>query len=408
MDRVTDLLAPHKRGAAGRSQRQSDQWPGSVVLSALYAAIWAAGVGLIAITVVVLLAWTAERRSGADAASALRIASDVWLLANGAPLKVGGSPFALVPLGLTVLPAYLLIRAGTSLARAAGVSSLSGAARPAVALAAAYGVLAVVVAGAAAIPQVEVAPLRAFVAAAGLAAICGGIGVVRGAGLWAELWACLPRSVRAAMHGGAVAMLVVLAGGAMVAGAALALSAGEAGRVLSGLGVGTVGAIALVLLSLAYVPTAIVYAAAFVTGTGFAVGAGTTVSPFDVRLGPVPALPLLAALPAGPVDSWLVAVFAVPVVGGALAGALLGRQHPGVPLRWLLPTAAATGPAAGVLLSLLCLLSAGAAGSGRLATVGPSAWRVALVLAIEVAPAAVLTAWWAARRDTAEDNESAA
>lgn len=398
MDGVTDLLAPSKPGGVGRSGSQADQRPGSVVLAALYAAIWAAGVGLIAITVVVLLAWTAERRSGADAASALRIASDVWLFANGAPLRVGGSPFALIPLGLTILPVYLLIRAGTSLARTVDVPSVGGALRAAGALAAAYGVLAVVAAGAAATPQVQVAPLRAFVAAAVLAVVCGGIGVIRGAGLWPDLWAQLPGWIRAATRGGAVAVAVVLAGGAVVAGGGLALSAGEAGRVLSGLGAGTVGAVALLLLSLAYVPTATVYAASFVIGPGFAVGAGTTVSPFDVRLGPVPALPLLAALPAGPVASWLAVLIAVPVIGGALAGALIGRQHRGVSLRWLLPTAAATGPTAGVLLGLLCLLSAGAAGSGRLATVGPSAWRIALVLAVEVSPAAVLAAWWAARR----------
>lgn len=398
MDGVPELLAADESRPTFASGGQADQRPASVVLAALYAALWAAGVGLIAITVVVLLAWTAERRSGADAGAALRIAADIWLLANGSPLRISGSPFALVPLGLTVLPAYLLVRAGTSMARIGGVSSPSAVLRPTVALAAAYGVLAVVAAGAAGTPQVQVAPLRAFGAAAVLAAACGGIGVVRGAGLWPLTWALLPESVRAAVRGGTVAVAVVLAGGAVLAGCALAISAGEAGRVLSGLGVGTVGAVALLLLSLAYVPTAIVCAAAFVTGTGFAVGAGTAVSPFDVRLGPVPTLPLLAALPGGPVSSWLAVLIAVPLIGGVLAGTLIGRQHAGAPLRWLLPTAGATGPAAGVLLGLLCLLSAGAAGSGRLATVGPSAWRVAAVLAIEVAPVAAAAAWWAARR----------
>lgn len=404
MDGVPDVLAVDESGRTSGSGPQPAQRPGSMVLAAVYAAIWAAGVGLIAVTAVVLVAWTAERRSGADAGQALRIAADVWLLADGAALRISGSSFALVPLGLTVLPAYLLVRAGTSLARTVGVTSARGVVGPAGALAAAYGVLAVVVAGAAATSQVQVHPLRAFVAAAGLAVFCGGAGVVRGAGLWLQLWARLPARVQVALRGGGVAASVVLAGGAVVAGGALALSAGEALLILNGLGVGTVGALALLLLSLAYVPNAIVYAAAFVTGSGFAVGAGTAVSPFDVRLGPVPALPLLAALPGGSLSSWFAALIAVPLVAGALAGTLIGRQHRAAPLRWLLPTAAATGPVAGVMLGLLCLLAAGAAGSGRLATVGPSAWRMAAVLALEVAPVAVVAAWWAVRRDPADND----
>lgn len=372
-----------------------------MVLAALTAAVWAAAVGLIAITVVVLVVWTAERRSGASAGAALRIAADLWLLANGSRLRVAGSPFALVPLGLTALPAYLLMRAGTTLARTFDLPALGDALRLTIALAGAYGVLAVLTAGAAATRQVQVVPLRAFLSAAGLAAVCGGLGVVRGAGLWSQLWTWLPASVRTALHGGAVAAAVVLAAGALLAGCALALSAGEAGQVLNGLGVGTVGALGLLLLSLAYLPNAVVFAAAFVTGTGFAVGAGTAVSPFTLRLGPVPALPLLAALPGGPVSSWLGLLIAVPVIGGVLAGAVTARRHRAAPLRWVLLTAAATGPAAGAFLGLLCLLSAGPAGAGRLATVGASAWQVAVVVAVEVAPAAIGAAFVTARRNPA-------
>lgn len=389
---MTDLLTP---------PQESGTKQGSMVLSAVAAALWAAGVGLVAITVAVLLTWAADSRSGADAGAVLRIAADGWLLANGSALQVAGSPLSLVPLGLAVLPAYLLGRAGTSLARTVSVVDTAGALRLTAALALAYGVLAVVAAGAAATPQVSAPLLRAFVAATALAAVCGGIGVMRGAGRWHHLWAWLPAMVRAGIQGGALAVAVVLAGAAVLAGTSLALSAGEAGQVLNGLGVGAVGALALLLLSLSYLPNALVYAAAFLTGSGFAVGAGTAVSPFEVRLGPVPALPLLAALPSGSGSGWL-AVMAAPVAGGLLGGVMIGGQHRAAPLRWLLPTAAATGPAAGLMLGLLCLLASGAAGSDRLATVGPSAWRVAVVLAVEVAPVAVAAAWWTARRDRGE------
>ena len=50
------------------------------------------------------------------------------------------------------------------------------------------------------------------------------------------------------------------------------------------------------------------------------------VSPTVVALGPVPAFPLLAALPgSGPTPEWAVGVLAVPVVVGA-AGAVLAQR----------------------------------------------------------------------------------
>jgi len=400
VERVTDLLTAVQPAEDGPQDR-----PGSIARSAAVGAVWAAGFGLITITVAVLLAWAADSRSGASASAALSAAANGWLLAHGAPLAAAGSAFSLVPLGLTALPAYLLSRAGASVARGARIGDGRGAGAATGVLAACYAALAAGIAFLAGTAGLRVNPAAAGLAAGLTAGLFGGAGVLAGAGLWRAAWVRLSPVVRDALNGGAVAVAVVLAGGALVAGGALALSAGEAGRVFDALGPGLVGGVFLVLVSLAYLPNAVLWSAAFVVGPGFGVGVGTGVSLLDVRLRPVPALPMLAALPGGPVDRWLLALLALPVAGGLLAGALVARRPPaagGGALWRLLGTAAATGPAAGALLGLLCLLARGSAGSGRLAAVGPSAWRVAGVLAVEVGlpavGAAAWTAWWTARR----------
>ncbi|MEP6697839.1 MAG: DUF6350 family protein [Pseudonocardiales bacterium] len=393
---MTDVLTSVEPLDAEPEGRQS-----SVVVAGVTAAGWAVGVGLIAVTVVVLVAWSGDGRSGSSAAAALRIAADVWLLANGTPLKVGGTMFDLVPLGLAALPACLLIRSGASLARTVGVTDLRGAARATGVLALAYAVLAVVVTGPATTAQVHPAPLLALVAAAVLAGVFGGVGVLRGADLWPATWTLLPEPVRLTLHGGAVAVAVLFAGAALLGGAALALSGSEAGSVLSALRTGVVGTLVLLAVSLAYLPNAVVWAAAYLAGPGFAVGTGTTVGAFDVRLRPVPALPLLAALPSAPLG-WLAALLLLPATGGLLAGAAVGRRQAGTALRRMLGTAAATGPAAGIMVGVLCLVSGGPSGGRQLAAVGPSAWRVALVLAAEVALPAMAAAWWTARHRSAK------
>src|SRR3954451_12240686 len=85
---------------------------------------WAAAMGLIAVTVVVFAAW-ASSGSLLGAGGALRIAASTWLLSMHVGLAIGPLPsihLGLVPLGLVLLPALLLYRAGQSVARTLGIS----------------------------------------------------------------------------------------------------------------------------------------------------------------------------------------------------------------------------------------------------------------------------------------------
>ena len=82
---------------------------------------------------------------------------------------------------------------------------------------------------------------------------------------------------------------------------------------------GIFGSVLLLILNLVYLPNAALAALSYVSGAGFAVGAGTHLSPITQDIGQIPALPLLAALP---VDSnkWFL-LFAIVIIA---LGALLG------------------------------------------------------------------------------------
>ena len=134
--------------------------------------------------------------------------------------------------------------------------------------------------------------------------------------------------------------------------------------------------LALLLAGLALLPNAAVWGAAWLAGPGFAVGVGTAVGPFGHELGPVPSLPLLAALPGGGVPEWVaVLVLAVPVLAGA--GCRRPRRAraraPVTAAGRTALEAAAAGPLAGVVLGVLAWLSGGAVGGERLAHTGPAA-----------------------------------
>ena len=155
------------------------------------------------------------------------------------------------------------------------------------------------------------------------------------------------------------------------------------------------GAVPLLLLgTLLYVPTAAVWGTAYAVGPGFAVGQGTSVTPFGADLGPVPAFPLLGALPEGTSPGVGLGALLVPLAAGALAALLLrrGSLPPGAPRvdgwRPVLVATAVTGAVVAAATAGLATLVAGPAGPGRLAEVGPDWWAVGPVAGAEVAAVA--------------------
>jgi hypothetical protein len=149
----------------------------------------------------------------------------------------------------------------------------------------------------------------------------------------------------------------------------------------------------VLVLSLLYVPTVAIWAAAYLVGPGFAIGAGTSVTAAGVQLGPLPGVPLLAGLPEGPVSGVATVLFLLPIAAGVLAGVALARSTPsGQPLPRLLGTVALVGPVAGLLVGLAAFAAGGPLGGGRLAVVGPSVWQVALACAGGITVAAVVGA----------------
>ncbi|MFF7410798.1 cell division protein PerM [Streptomyces lydicus] len=111
MSQLTDrgpTLSSHGRNAARRS---------SAIGAAFVGGVTAAGLGLGALTVAVLLLWVASPFPDSGPSRALHLAADLWLLAHGGDLvrtatpSGAPAPVAVTPLLLAVLPVWLLHRA---------------------------------------------------------------------------------------------------------------------------------------------------------------------------------------------------------------------------------------------------------------------------------------------------------
>ncbi|MEV6374372.1 cell division protein PerM [Micromonospora musae] len=389
--------------AAGRRvpAPRSDGSPRSRAPLAVAAAVAAVGAALTSyLPVAVVLGLAQLTEDAGSPTGALRAGLTGWLLGHGVPLRTDAGPIGLAPLALTALVVWRLARAGVHVSRATGAR---GGRSPRQALVSAgtvgagyalLGVLAALLTGGAA------APLRAGVSFALLGTLAALVGAVRITGV-ARLFAeRAPAVLRDGVRTGLVAGLLLLASGAGAAGLAVATGGGDAADMIGAYRTGVAGQAGIILISLAYAPNAMIWSTSYLLGPGFAVGADTAVRTSEVSVGALPAVPLLAGLPRGPMDGLGAGLLAVPVLAGMAAGWLLARRvlrlaaEDRTPSGWgsLLGPAAIAGPVAGVLLGVAAALSGGPLGGGRLAEMGPVAWQVGAVTTAVVAASALLGA----------------
>ncbi|MEV5270043.1 cell division protein PerM [Streptomyces werraensis] len=395
----------------------------------------AAGLGLAAFTVLVMLLWVSSPYPDSGPGGALHVAAALWLLAHGAELvrvdTLSGapSPMGVPPLLLAAVPVWLLHRAARDTAEGGardnappvpGRIAWAGVVLGYLAVAAPAALYA---AGGALRPSwtwtVTCVPLVAVVAA--------------GTGVWTAygrpsgpleqvLGAVLPRGVRhlvlgpdgrpgVAARAAAAGATVLVAGGAVLLTVSLGWHLGETRRAFGRLTEGWSGWLAVALLCVALLPNAAVWAAAYALGPGFLLGVGVPVTPLGGQGAPLlPPFPLLAAVPdPGAGTALHGTVAALPLTAGAVVGWYVGRGSVTGGGRFGIWTTGRTAGAAafaaglsGVLLALLAGLAGGPLGTAALARFGPVWWQVGLATAVWLGLTAAVTALtvraWCLRR----------
>lgn len=314
---------------------------------------------------------------------AARAGSAIWLLAHGGGLQLGAITVTLVPLGVTLL-ALGAVAGATRRARVEAWWAL-------VAGTAVYTLLAGVFALFAAAPG----SWRGVIGAA----LVGGLGSflgLRGTSPRlprpaSALLARLPRAVGTGVRAGGRAALVLLAAGTVIVVIAMVVGFSRVLDVHRALIPDAASTVILVLAQLLLLPTLVVWGTSFVTGPGFAVGEGTSFAPTGVEAGPLPVVPVLGALPEpGSAPGWMVALVAVGVLAGAIAGHRVRRAGAGL-IGTTVAVALAALTAAAALAGLAWLCS-GSIGPDRMSVIGPDPLAVGIAVVWQVALGAALVA----------------
>ncbi|MFE3183858.1 DUF6350 family protein [Streptomyces violascens] len=429
MTQVTDRSLP----------LSSAQARSSVLATCLLRGAIAAGLGLGALAVLVMMLWICSPYPDNGLGGALRTAASLWLLAHGAqlvrPATLSGTPapVGLVPLLVTVVPIWLAHRAARDVRLPDDDEAYEdGSLGPLPCARTVFwgvtgGYLAIAFAAVlyAATGPLPAAPLGALLHLPLTVALAVGAGVWTAHGrplgplpdhvpAWVRRMLLAARTSVAARAAGA-ATAALLGGGALLAGAGLVWHLGVAQDAFLRLAEDTSGRCALLMLGVALVPNAAVWGASYGLGPGFAVGTGAVASPLGVVGAPaLPHFPLLAAVPTGGHGSWWNwAAVGVPLAAGLVLAGFTSRvaAAEGWGRRETARAALLGAVLCGCAFALLAAVAGGPLGTGALAALGPVWWRTggaALLWAAGVGvPGAVILRgcrrWVSAERRTVRD-----
>jgi hypothetical protein len=398
-------------------------------IAALEAAILVA-VSLGVVLVPLSLVWLLENNPDVDWLVAFRAAADFWLLSHGTGLVVPEGEIlgllvpafvvTLVPLGMTIWLARSFFNAGKRFlaARSLWPGWLGGSL--------VYGVAALGISTAAydsAIYPVAwqgvFFPTILFLTFQILGSVFGQPDEIfegdvldqsperdRIRGALNSLRLKLHWSIRSIMgpafRAGTAITVMLLAVSAFTLAVLIAISWIDITRLYESVQVSILGAVVLTIGQLALIPNLVIFGAAWFTGVGFSIGAGSLISPLGSQVGPLPTIPVLGALPVGGLEFGMISIVVV-LLAAFIATLAIRKSADEIRFEFATAWTAAISLGLSIALvtslqmALLATIASGSAGPGRLVQVGVSPWLLALVVFVEVGVVATLAAFYSAR-----------
>jgi hypothetical protein len=352
------------------------------------------------------------------------------------PPTPGPGLLTLIPLGLTLIPFLLAWRAGRRLARASYTDQLWQALLGSWLVYAAFGTATGFVCRT---PDVVINPWHAMFIPLIPYALGMVIGARREAGSWSRLigvdavdW--LSRTSQhsrwagsylgSAAKAGFVAVLSALALAALLLAVDLFIHWNLVVAVYEALDAGAVGGAALTIAQLGFLPNLVVFALAWASGSGFAMGVGSQVGPAGHRRGTSAFHPGAGRHPGRApglrlrcLDRPRSSLVCWPAGGSSAKGENHFDEWLSIKVRarWFTATVSTLvlgvlcGLAAGLLIAGLTWVARGSAGIGRLTSIGPDPLWTGVWVAAEVAAGVVIgyaAGPWLEREQAAKEEDA--
>ncbi|MFI9385056.1 DUF6350 family protein [Kutzneria sp. NPDC052558] len=370
--------APARRPARSRQSR---------VRVLAYAAVAPIVGGYAAVATVLAVVIASAANIQLSVSGVLLAAVPGWLAAHHVPLGLGTHSFAVLPLLPTALLMLLVARSANRAAARLHLHEPTQARLVVFPIAAAHAIVGVTIALVLRTGPVTVSPPAAFFGCGALSALAATVGVVRRCCLLDAALSRVDPVVLRGLRTGVIGVAAMSAAGTLVLTLGLVAHWTTATAIFEQSGSELGSEFGMLLLTIAYLPNAIVAALAFAMGPGFTMGT-FSVAPLHLTMTKAPAVPLFAALPEHQ-SRLLLGLMIVPLAVGVFLGWVSRRIAPRPLGRLRAMTIAAA--VVGAVVFLLAALTGGRLGGGAFSPVTVPAGLVgAVALGWILVPAALV------------------
>jgi hypothetical protein len=309
----------------------------------------------------------------------LAAAGPGWLATYQVPLEITGQPLGVLPLLATVGACFLVARTASGATQRMGCRQPHELLSVVGIMAGAHALFGLIIALVANGREVHANPWLAMAVPGLLAGASAFAGVSKRCPAMKRARDYLDPIALRGLRGGVLGVSALLACGALVFLVSMVTSLPTAQEIFTRGAPGLGSGLGMLLLSLGYLPNALVFALSFAAGPGFSIGSMSLV-PYGLTGGPVPGVPLLAGLPQEQA-AWWPFLMALPAAAGLLVGWSLRQSHekPFTRLRAVF--------VAGALVGFVCVIIGTFAG-GRLGS------GVFNPVSIPVGPFSVAAFFW--------------
>ncbi len=358
------------------------------------AAVGSVVVGYAAVAALLALISATATYAAFSTAGVLSAAAPAWLAAHHVPLRFDAGQLGVLPLLPTALLMLLIARTAAGTADRLGLYEPLQARGVVLSIAGAHAVVGGTIALIMGEGVVRATPAVAFFGCAAVSGLAATLGVARRCGLVEIVFDKLDPVALHGLRSGFMALFALVSAGALAMAAGLAISWPRTSELFAGAGPSVGVGLGVFLLCLGYLPNAIIAGLSYVAGAGFSLG-GVEISPMRFVGGPVPPVPLLAAMPEEH-QVWSPGVLLLPALIGAFVGWTCRKVSDRPSSRFRAVLVAAITAAVGCLV--LAATAGGRLADGAFDPVTVPAGLLALMVAVWVLVPGVLVAWLAGSR----------
>ncbi len=356
--------------------------PRDLVIPSTIAALWAISFGVVIAALPILLVWTLGASGAGSLGTAVRASFLAWPVSHGVPVSITSVRIDLLPLLTIVFPIFILRRAALRIFRIVPFSwqNFAAIAAPVVLLNSSIGFL---LAWLVSDDVFAIAPFQAIFIMSVIALIAVGFAAIKTYG-WPNFE--LPISVKYGARVGLLNSAILLLIGLGLAILMLGLNLSSAVAVTASIADTSAEKFLTWLLTLGYLPTAMIWGYAWLLGPGVATGVDSAASFAVIDQTALPALPWLAALPTLAVSNgWYLLL--VPILISVFLVSLMWWSLHNESFRTIFTNVLAGLSIIVLITVLLSFVGGGAIGPGRLAVFGPQWLPMIGGVFITIAPA---------------------